>query len=226
MTIESHGRLPAAVLLLLLGTFCRASDTVKATDLPDGATLVVRLEQDVRADRLKPGAEVHAKVIAPAMIDGAVAIPVGATITAVVVHAEPLTTEHPSRLVLLFHHANWPNAVRALNAYVVRQLVLKRTYSLDSRAFCAPGERYERPQRQNIGETAEPLSMPSDANDCRAPVGTQRDTSHPLTFTSPSFVGIVLRKLSVPQHAIALEAAKAHVVLRKGMMLEIRHSAE
>ncbi len=226
MTIESHCRLPAILLLLLPGVLCYAGDQPEKPGLPDGATLVVQLQQDVHAEWVKAGDEVHAKVIAPAMINGTVAIPVGATITAVVVHAEPLTTEHPSRLVLLFRHANWPNAMRALNAYVVRQLVLKRTYSLDSRAFCAPGERYERPQQQSTAETAEPLSMPSDANDCRAPLGTQRDTPHPLTFTSPSFVGIVLRKLSVPKHAIALEAAKAHVVLRKGMMLEIRHSAE
>ena len=68
--------------------------------------------------------------------------------------------------------------------------------------------------------------MPSDANDCRAPLGTQRESAHPLTFTSPSFVGIVLRKLNIPRNAIALEAANAQVVLRKGMMLEIRHSAD
>lgn len=226
MTIESYCRLPAILLLLCLGVPCNAADRPENTGLPDGATLVVELEHEVRADRLKVGDEVHAKVIAPAMINGAVAIPVGASITAMVLHAEPLTPEHPSRLVLLFHHTHWAHSIRTLNAYVVRQLVLKRTYTLDSRAFCAPGERYERPQQQSVGGIAEPLSMVSDANDCRTPLGTQRETSHPLTFTSPSLAGIIFRKLRAPKNAIALEAKNTHVALRKGMMLEIRHSAE
>lgn len=224
MTFTAHCRLPAVLLLLCWGLLCVGRERPEGSALPDGATLILQLDQDVRADSLKAGDEVRATVVAPMMSHGAIAVPARAGVTAVVVSAEPLTFEHPSRLVLLFRRASWSNAARSLNAYVTRQVVLKRNYSLESRTFCPPAEAYTSPQARQALNGAPPAAF--DDSECRIPLGNLRENVHRMTFTSPAIFGVVLRKLRAPKHAIVLEAAKEHVFLHKGMLLEIRHSAE
>src|SRR5689334_16530541 len=217
-----------AALLLLLAEMCVARQQDEGPQLPDGATLVVQLEQEVRADQVKAGDEVLAKVIAPAVVRGKVVVPINARVQGVVVHAEPLTPAHPSRLVLMFRHAKWHSVTVALHAYMTRQLVIQRTYSHDAHLFCPPitGLAPAQANHGALAGLAKPSSDALGAADCQAPFGSERDGAHALTFVSPSIAGVVFRKAASGGGPVVLEAARRHIGLRKGMMLEIRHSPE
>lgn len=217
--------------------------------VPEGASLAIQLETSVRTDRAKTGDAVRAQLVAPVLMRGKVAIPAGAKITGVVLETQRLALDKPSRLSLRFDRIEWKNGSAALSAYVTRQLVIKRTYEYQSRAFCPPVERMLAPQQTRTTPpqqpstppqqpapppaTAPPPSVPPvfgqpnvppppSSDICHVPTGTRREEMRPLTFTSPAISGVSLRKLDSPEGATVLESTKKNVSLGKGMMLEIR----
>lgn len=212
----------------------------EALKLPDGATLVVQLQQSVRADRAKPGEQVRAKLLAPMLENGRIVLPTGATVLGVVVEAEPLALPKSSRLMIRFQQARWKEGTADLNAYMTKYLVMKQTYSYESREFCPPVQRFQlqsqfqqTSKQQGQKPPTQPPPPPPPAprpprpqtydDLCHRPLGT-RTEKEPLIFSSPILRDIILRKLDTPPGATMLESDKTHVSLPKGMIWEIRHA--
>ena len=179
---------------------------------------------------------------------GGVVIPAGAMVVGVVVEAEPLASTGPSRLLIRFEQARWKQGSTELNAYLARYLVLKRTYSYESRELCPPVQRFQlQSQFQQTGNqgqqkptpppapppppsSSEPpiprrpnMPLPNFDNLCSKPFGTRAEKA-PLIFSSPVLRDIVLRKRESPPGATVLESDKKNVSLPKGMIWEIRHT--
>ena len=240
-------------LLLLALCFAAPLSVSQQTpsDLPDGVMLAIELEQSVRADRARVGEEVRAKLVAPVLMRGVIAIPTGAKVIGVVEEAEPLAAGKVSRLRLRFREVKWRDGARAVNAYPMRQLVIKRTYQYASRQFCPPVDRFlpqSTPTQQQPAPPQQPAPTPnptptqppvyvppqpppmrypdSRGSDlCHTPMGTRRDSIEPLVFTSPKISGVTIRKLESPAGAMVIESTIKNVSLGKGTMLEIRHVA-
>lgn len=237
-----------AVLSLMLVGLNTAVDAQEIVKVPDGTLLVVQLKQSVRADHVKPGDQIRAKLLAPMLKNGESLLPTGANILGAVVEAEPLALSRPSRLLIRFEQVHWKHGSAELNAYLTRYLVLKRTYGYESREFCPPVQHF-RPQpllrqagnqqaQQKPTPTPMPPPVPSDPpishtkpngptpnfdDLCHKPFGTRAE-KEPLVFTSPVLKDIVLRKLESPSGATVLESNKKNVSLPKGMIWEIRHN--
>ena len=210
----------------------------RVSDLPVGTTLVIELRKSVRADRARPGDEVKAKVIVPVLQSGAIIIPQGAIAVGIVVEARPVSVSAPSRLAIRFQQVQWKGGGFALNAFPVRQLVLKRKYDYESRTFCPPVQRFlgtSSAQQQTTSPSTQQSSPPAaaapspapgglttDLDDvCHNPVGARRDSRELQTFTTPSTTSLTLRRLASPSGATVLESANKDVVLPKGMIWEI-----
>ena len=237
-------RLALASLLLVAPAPPKDSVT-DAADLPNGTTLAIQLSQSVRADRSKPGNEVRAKLLTAVLVKGAIAVPAGATVLGVVVESAPRSAQHPSRLSIRFQRVQWRDGDLALNAYMTRQLVIKRSYDYGSREFCVPLTRLLPDQHRQIAQqfilhspqqTTPPPPPPARpdttwndnrlndnrVHDCSS---RQSDNSRQLTFSSPALSGVSLRTLDKATGATLLESEKRNISLGKGMMWEIRHSA-
>ncbi len=235
-------RLLAVVAALLCAGVARGQSP---TELPDGTTMVVQLEQSIRADRAKIGDIVRAKLLAPVLLNGAVAVPEGANIFGVILEAAPLSSDKPSRLSIRFQQAQWRDGNVALNAYLTRHLLMKRTYGSHSREFCLPVERllpsqpFTHTTNQQSGSQSQQKSPPpapppvpdvryppsylDDA--CHSPTGASREDASRLVFTTPRTSDIALHKLEKPSGATLLESKKKTIALGKGMLWEIRHVA-
>ena len=250
MQVRFH-RYVAVIALMVTAAFARQE--VNDGGLPEGATLAIRLEQTVRSDRVHPGDEVRAKLLAPVLMHGAIAIPANASILGTALHVQPLGPGRASQLLIRFHAARWRDGSMPLNAYISRQLLIKRTFTTESRQFCPPIERFlprrQSSQQQQPAPAQQPAPQPppqpppaqpkapappayppprprtENMDLCHNPIGTRREDLRRQTFTSPAISDILIRKLTVPEGGLLLESPKKNIKLPKGMMLEIRNSA-
>jgi hypothetical protein len=248
MRASHHIRSLLLLALSFAATLCLAQQP--PGELPDGLMLAIELEQSVRTDRAKVGDPVRAKLVAPVLMRGAIAIPSGAKVTGVVEDAEPLAAGKPSRLRVRFREVKWRDGTQAVNAYPVRQLVIKRTYQYASREFCPPVDRFlpqsTAPQNQQPSPPQQPSPTPAPtpppvyvppqpppmrypetrgSDLCHSPTGTRRGNVEPLVFKSPAISGVTIRKVESPAGAMVIESTTKNVSLSKGTMLEIRHVA-
>ena len=239
MQLRFH-RYVAVIALMVTAAFARQE--VNDGGLPEGATLAIRLEQTVRADRAHAGDEVRAKLLAPVLMHGAI-------ILGTALHVQPLGPGRASQLLIRFHAARWRDGSMPLNAYVSRQLLIKRTFTTESRQFCPPIERFlprrQSSQQQQPAPAQQPAPQPPPAqpkapappvyapprprtenmDPCHNAMGTRSEDLRRQTFTSPAISDILIRKLTVPEGGLLLESPKKNIKLPKGMMLEIRNSA-
>ncbi len=92
-----------------------------AARVPAGTELSVRLVDKVATETTKPSAAVHATVIAPVIVEGAIAIPAGAQLDGTVKQVKAATDNDPAQLELVFTEIH-DGAVRAKLSAVVAAL--------------------------------------------------------------------------------------------------------
>src|SRR5512133_2647194 len=139
-TFAAWALLPFILVILNAAVALGPQESIK---VPDGTTLVVELQQSVRADRVRPGDQVRAKLIAPILNHGQVVLPAGTTVLGVIVEADPLALPTPSRPLIRFQEAHWKQVAADLNAFMTRYLVIKRKYSYEPREMCPPVRRFQ-----------------------------------------------------------------------------------
>jgi hypothetical protein len=83
-----------------------------AERIPAGTELSVRLVDKVATETTKPSTAIHATVIAPVIVEGAIAIPAGAQLEGEVKQAKAATEQDPAELELVFTEIR-DGAVRA-----------------------------------------------------------------------------------------------------------------
>jgi hypothetical protein len=83
-----------------------------AARIPAGTELSVRLVDKVATETTKPSTAIHATVIAPVIVEGAIAIPAGAQLVGEVKQAKAATEQDPAALELVFTEIR-DGAVRA-----------------------------------------------------------------------------------------------------------------
>ena len=234
--------------LLLFGLSVAAQDRPPA--LPEGTTLAVQLSQQVDASKVRAGDIVRAKLLAPVLQGGKVAVPKDAEIIGRVVDSSPLVPISGSRLVLRFEEAHWRKGSMSLHAYIVRQLAWKSTvYAAADRSMCPPiyrftggqssststtsGQQTSPPQNTQpapppapvpLGPPPRPAESPLDR--CDPYSGDRRSRAgrpgqEKVTFISPPLEGIEIRRLAATPGATELVSSTKVVVLKKGTMFEL-----
>lgn len=237
---------PSCLSILLLWAACIrvACGQELLPSVPAGTTLAIRLEHSIKAHQARPGDEVRSTLVAPVLAHGSVAIPANAKVLGAVVAAEPLSPGRSARLMLRFDRAEWRSGAVALNAYITRQLVVRRTFEYESRSFCPPVERL--PPQQAQGSQQQPGTQqqkptpappppppppappvrpqPRPYDDlCHSPYGVRHDDPRRLTFSSPAIKDVALNRLA--GGVTELTSVKRNIVLKSGMILELRQAA-
>jgi hypothetical protein len=92
--------------------------TIVAVQIPAGTQLSIRLSDKVASEAKTPPAAIHAVVIAPVIMNNAVAISAGAQLTGTVKQAKAATDKDPAQLQLVFTTLIDPPQLAAISAVV------------------------------------------------------------------------------------------------------------
>jgi hypothetical protein len=224
------------VLLLLCSMVATVPDSEELT-LSLDTRLAVRLEQSVKTSHSRQGDLVKATLLAPVISHGVVVVPQYAKVVGRVLVSQKRNGQDPSRLVIRFERIEWGRSATSLNAYVLRQLLMRRTVVYGDNSSPCPSmfrSHFQAPRRRG----ADPPTV-SPPNNTYAPCDdrlgvsqrteperiTQRAESGRVTFISPPLKDMQLLKAVSPRGATALVSRKKNISLERGTMLEILQTA-
>ena len=204
--------------------FALAAVGQNTTTLPGGVTLAVRLEHSINAAHSHAGDTVRATLLAPVVSHGNVLVPRHALIDGRVLAANARRKGSASRLMIRFESARWGGLSVALNAYMFRQLVLRRTVTRASGSNPCPSiSRFDLFQRRDRDPSSFPQTPKVSAVPCEGRIGTTTTIVEPerMVFVSPPLKDMQLQKVTDPPGATEIVSGKKNVALSRGTMLEL-----
>ena len=223
---------PVTIMLALVLTVSSAAQTASTIDLPDGASIAVRLASNVKANKANAGDEVLAEVIVPVLDHGRIVIPSGAKVIGQVVSSNGKSKQHPeSVLGVRFERAEWKDGTAALQAYIVG--LLAGVPGKTQRDNCQPGapRRFRTPpptyqfQQTQGPNVLNGVPQPIHNTDTRLQDPSLATGMPCVVAGPPDFSHISVRKLDSPRGATQLISAKKNISLPKGIAVELRQVA-
>ncbi len=212
-------------LLLLLACAIGAS---AQNALPPGTLFAVRLERTVQASRLRVGDTVAATLIAPIIYRGAVLVPRDAHVVGHVLAAEVRKGHAPSRLLIRFDALRTAAAIATVNAFPVRQLVLRHTTTAaQGNNPCPSIARFNfQVQRRDRDPSSYPQTPHPDTLPCEGRIGsTTAMASNRTVLYSPPLKDMTLVHVANPPGASELVSHKKDIKLARGTILELRQES-
>lgn len=194
--------------------------------ISNGTRLAVRLDNSVKASEAHTGDVVEATLYAPIVSHGAIVVPDRAHIIGHVLVSETRKTAAMTRLLIRFDEARWQHGSKRLNAFVARQLVIKRSVTrVDRNNTCPTSLRFfQRRDRDPLAQPQTPVFRPMPCND-RVGTNIPADPDR-VVFYSPPLKGIDLVQLSQPIGATLLVSHKKDLKLARGTILELRQAGD
>lgn len=214
---------------ILLFLVCAVGAFGQENVIADGTRLAVQLDNTVKASHARAGDAVEATLYASIVSHGVVVVPARARILGHVLVSETKKTAAVTRLLIRFDEARWHQGSKRLNAFVVRQLVVKRSVTAaDTNNNCPGAMRFLFQRRVR---DRDPLSQPQVPVNrplpCQDRVGaTTALALDRIVFSSPPLKDISLVRVASPAGATMLVSHKKDLKLARGTILELRQAGE
>lgn len=212
---------------ILLFAVCAIGAVAQDATIADGTRLAVQLDSTVKASRLHVGDVVEATLYAPVISHGAVVVPSRARIIGHVLVSETKKKAASTRLLIRFDEARWQHGSRPLNAFVARQLVLKRSVTAATPNNTCPSALLMFFQRRDRDPSSLPQVPVVRPMPCEGRIGpTTAVDANRTVFYSPPLRDIALVRIADPAGATLLVSHKKDLKLASGTILELRQTAQ